>query len=995
MTAGSRLVVTCAHVVDGPGPYEFVPDATRRPLAVSVAAKTGPDLDLAVLQPTEPLPPEVLGLEIVSRTEAPRLAAVVSQGFGLLEHTSAVTGSRSVAGRITGPMTRHGQEWLEIDTEQRADGFSGSPVLVPEVGVVAVISTNYRVPAGATADRNAAWTTYADNLPQVHPQIRLRDATAAGSGAGLGAALYRDPAGVVGRAPVLVGRAGLVTEARDRLARGERVLLHGIGGSGKTAAAAEVAAEWIEGGRGPVLWLRLRRASAAEVVEAIARGLGEPQAVLAGDAVARQHALRQALERTSVLLVLDDVWNGAALYEVALILPPGAPLLVTARQRYPDMAVVKMTDLTAPDALALLSLHAGHDMARDGDARRLVTRLAGNPFALEIAGRLLRTDALLPGELLEMVDEDMSGTLVAPGGFAEEGRASLAGLFEATIGALPAEARAAFVAIGAMFAPTVTAAAVGRVLERGIPSVHVPSLTKTALRAALSELSRWGLAERVAPSGDSIVVDLHDLAYDHARSKVGDEDRRVALDLLCAHAERHQEPTAEHLALLRPELENLLAAAAWASRNGRPAELNRLAASLFFERILDRLGLYNSAIGLLEPAVEAVSRLGDRATEARRRNDLGAAYARAGRIDDALESCGQALDIAIGLDDIAEQGTTLGNIAAVQILDERFEEAIDTLGRSLILKRRAGDTHGERNDLGNLGVACRRLGRLSEAGGYYEKAITLGEGDPDATVEVEIGNLGNVHLDLHDHREAIRLYRRALEIAITRPNPLEELRLHRLLGEVLVTVGHDVEALAAYDRMVETAVSLGDPSRIIEARCSAALAAVGVGAEERERRIALALAALDEIDAREPESIAAADLSRRALESRQGLHERLAERLHAAMDIEGAERHARTALAVAEALPDPEHVRILIRLAVILARAGATDADAVAREAVDLAAAQSSDGAVQTLLGLSGIAGATGDPGCALTWARRARDAWWAQDADSSETAATLDAAVA
>ena len=121
-----------------------------------------------------------------------------------------------------------------------------------------------------------------------------------GAQSGAGGTLLRKGDEVPGRAPQLIGRESLL---RDLTAHSEcPVLLHGLGGVGKTALVSELAFRFLSSGE--VLWLQAGLSSAAELLGAARQLLGLPDAAQPG-------ALAQALRRVS-LVVVDDAWNEGA-----------------------------------------------------------------------------------------------------------------------------------------------------------------------------------------------------------------------------------------------------------------------------------------------------------------------------------------------------------------------------------------------------------------------------------------------------------------------------------------------------------------------------------------------------------------------------------------------------------------------------------------------------------------------------------------------------------
>ncbi|MBK8134218.1 MAG: hypothetical protein IPK52_00010 [Chloroflexi bacterium] len=190
--------------------------------------------------------------------------------------------------------------------------------------------------------------------------------------------------------PKLIGRDDLVAEAAELLGENSRVLLRGFGGMGKSALAATVAAQHVSEGKGPVLWLKAGAAEADALFEAIGRAFGVQQAIASASGDERLQAVRRVLADAKALLVLDDVWNGAALARVVKAVPRSTPLLVTSRHRFPLDEIIGRRIETRSGAQASEPPRPGRDFSADPDAARLCEVLGNHSFALEIASKSSR-----------------------------------------------------------------------------------------------------------------------------------------------------------------------------------------------------------------------------------------------------------------------------------------------------------------------------------------------------------------------------------------------------------------------------------------------------------------------------------------------------------------------------------------------------------------------------------------------------------------------------
>ncbi len=151
----------------------------------------------------------------------------------------------------------------------------------------------------------------------------------------------------------LVGREKLLQETLELLQKGERVLLHGFGGMGKTALAATVTKNFLDNKR-TALWLQVGSDNPEVIFDALAQPFEAGQDI--AQAEDKTKALQGILQKQKLsLLVLDDVWNAYALSKVMEALPNGLPLLVTSRQRYPKLTKVYVDRLEREASLELLA----------------------------------------------------------------------------------------------------------------------------------------------------------------------------------------------------------------------------------------------------------------------------------------------------------------------------------------------------------------------------------------------------------------------------------------------------------------------------------------------------------------------------------------------------------------------------------------------------------------------------------------------------------------
>ncbi len=475
----------------------------------------------------------------------------------------------------------------------------------------------------------------------------------------------------------LIGRDDLIDEIEMLLEDGARVLLQGLGGSGKSALAATIAAQYIEDGHGPVIWIKAGDAEATAIFEALAR-MFDAQSEIAGKSGDElTHVLRHRLAETKALLVLDDAWSGSALAELIRAVPRRMPVLVTSRQRYPLDEIIEVGELRPEEALKLLGYHVRRrDFAQDPDAARLCELLGYHAFALEIASKTLKVYDLSPAALLQRI-EDLPHDLAMPANFGELGRTGIKSLLDTSVNALDKDLYDTFVTLGGMFEPTSSSELLARTM----------ALDETSVADRLERLTMRGLVDPRAFKGLRYYR-LHDLAYSYARTMFLNKGLHYdpAIRACRDYAAHHK----DDLDALDVEQSNLLEAAEAANQMDQREILVEIMRTLTVD------GPYFAARGhtalslqLMEQAITTARAMQQTETAHYLLSRLGNTYVDfLGDHQRALESYQEALALARELEDRQREAILLTVIAKVRFLqnqadsDEYYEEA-EAIARSL------------------------------------------------------------------------------------------------------------------------------------------------------------------------------------------------------------------------------------------------------------------------------------------------------------------------
>ena len=321
----------------------------------------------------------------------------------------------------------------------------------------------------------------------------------------LSATLTADPDDVPDRPPRLIGREKIFTQSRAALDQAKRVLLHGFGGMGKTSIAAALAQNWINDGKGSILWIKAGSDDPEALFEALARPFNLHLEIARTPTLPEKiKAVRGLLRQCgATLLVIDDAWQPDHLRTLIKAVPDNLPVLITSRHKYPldpPSQFFNVDELPPSDALQLLEFYASADYQSGPKAAELCRKVGYHAYALMVAGKLMLVDDLKPSDLLKKLGDSPHKSIAMPLDYAESGRENFDQLLEVSLNALSESDRAVFMAFGGFFAPVLTAELLNIYFDAEIDS-------------SLNELVRRGLLLKLDETPESrLAYKIHDLA---------------------------------------------------------------------------------------------------------------------------------------------------------------------------------------------------------------------------------------------------------------------------------------------------------------------------------------------------------------------------------------------------------------------------------------------------------------------------------------------------
>ncbi|MHB8625703.1 MAG: DUF4062 domain-containing protein [Aggregatilineales bacterium] len=643
-----------------------------------------------------------------------------------------------------------------------------------------------------TAGITAKWFTTLDELREYVTksiEVWLHERALRRAGAP-GATLAKAPHDIADQPEQLFGRDVLRNEVHEQLDGSGRVLLQGLGGMGKTALARVIAAERLAAGKGPLLWLRIGNTELEPLLELLAQPFGMQQAVASQIGEAKLNTLALTLaERGIRLVVLDDGWVGNdTLRQVVAAIPREIGVLITSRQRYtlPNLHILKVGELVAADALALLGSFNHHDYATDAKASELCLQLGYHPFALEIAAKTLQLDELTPAQLLKRIS-DAPHDMPMPQDFAENGRASVKDLLDASIAALDKDARAVFEAFGGLFSARATPELLGLCLKRSTEKID----------AGLTVLQRRGLAERFTlPGNDEVYYyRIHDLSYSYARTLFKKHHKRGAEQKVLAACREYTKVHRDAPDRLDVERVNLFGAANRAEQIDDDATLIEIIWLLAVD------GPYFAARGhtalsldLLGAAIEFAKRAG-RLEEAHfLLSKLGNAHRDlTGNLNAAFAAYSEAYELAKTLGNARRQALLLAAIGTVRFMQN--EADFDDY-----MQRAATIAEVNQDDFARCYVyhyqGYQALKRPNATPADYEHGARLSSAAASLAARLEqyelqffsLINRGGCEQELGKTDQALVTHQDAYQLAVDRDNYL-------WMAEALYSMGEDCHIL--------------------------------------------------------------------------------------------------------------------------------------------------------------------------------------------------------
>jgi tetratricopeptide (TPR) repeat protein len=572
-------------------------------------------------------------------------------------------------------------------------------------------------------------------------------------------------------------KLGKVLQNHGQAETTQIVVLHGLGGVGKTQLAVEYAWKHL-GEYDAVFWMKADRPEALDTsLVALAQLLGLPEVGEREQAVQIKAVLDWLNNHERWLLIADNADTDAATKAVFKRLSPSliGHLLITSRiSDWPVNIQDLILDVLSPDDATRYLLdrvaRKRHNAGGDPTARGLAQELGHLPLALEQAASFIvemrwsymKYQDQFRDARLEILSEGREGGTHYP--------TSVAKTWSITLEELGPLARA-LLRIAAWFAPD----AIPREIFSANKEVLLEVLTKEttisdlAIEKALVELDRFSLVRLTSKT-----VSVHRLLQAVEQDSLRKEE-----------CERWLDSAARLFNALAPRSsDNVSTWAVWLSLGPHAEALlehikRHVVDTLPIALMANQFGLFLYARGAytqVEPLYQRSLTIREKALGpehpdvAQSLNNLAVFYAAQGQYAQAEPICQRALAIrekALGLEhpDVAQ---SLNNLATLSADQGQYAQAAPLYKQALAVREKTLDP--EHPDiaysLNGLAVCYNSQGQYTKAETLYKQALAIREkvGLEDPEVAASLDYLGTLYADQDQSPKAETLYRQALTI---------------------------------------------------------------------------------------------------------------------------------------------------------------------------------------------------------------------------------------
>lgn len=539
---------------------------------------------------------------------------------------------------------------------------------------------------------------------------------------------------------LLLGRSQVYEQVLASVYENKQVLLHGMGGMGKTAVAQTISATLLTDNDkfdNGVLWLTVLGAQLEDLLDDVLIEEGKSDAFHLTK-VQKSKLVRRLLGAQKLLIVLDDVDedNDRVVREwIRNVHPPSTPLLITSRSKLQAHDAYYIGELPREDSRRLLKYYSGVTASQNltfETSNQIASSLGDHPLALHLMAYHIAVyyeDA--PERVLKQLEVAHENIKKISRGNDKDDNVFVS--MDLSWRKL-SEQQQKLLSILAAFPASSTGDEI---------LIQATKLRQDDYETTIAELKKVSLINQQLSGKWS----NHALIKAYVEAKLSETGTwNSTLKGVVDTCAWYIAENADHNRL-EQEVNNLLEAFQIAYRNDWGINLFDGLVWMLNER-----GYYRQGVVFLSKFIkklEAYPQQQDRLTHLA--NLQGLFYYRLGDYPEAAQAFQQALAVAVKIGSVKQSADALGNLGMLFSSLEDYEEALKYLQAQNELLLSIGPHPAYGNSLVQIGTVFKNMGRFDIAVQFYKKAIAFYE---------EIGR-PDLAEGAHSNWEAIKMFQNA------------------------------------------------------------------------------------------------------------------------------------------------------------------------------------------------------------------------------------------
>ena len=652
-----------------------------------------------------------------------------------------------------------------------------------------------------------------------------------------------------------VGRNAEISQTLDALlaySPADFVVLHGLGGIGKTSLAHAVTERISYAYEDRVLALSFE--TFARLDESSQRSINEQFAERFYNRLARyyeldpaqfsatidlQQAILQARRHTRSLLVLDNIETlidalkqdhpmvKALATFVSRLKEGQGSILLTSRMMLPadwgtasTIEVPGLQDAAGSDLfLALLAQDRQH-LAQRAARIALSHRVQGHPLSIQLlAGRFSETTIDLATFLTNIEAELAAAKQATPTSLEDpERQKTLYACMDYSVNRLAPEQRMVLDAVSLFQAPFQSEYVAYALNDEEQTPVHLQNLLRLGLLT---------MEIRTFKEGELLLLDMHPMLRWYIQQQLSGREPALlerygqVYEHLARQAYQNDggyDQSARMRYLVRQSLPDFEAALQYLLS----AEKSSLAYHLAYP--YHRLGQNRQALALYQQALKIDQELGDVRGVSATQNAMAHVLRQLGKPQEALDLYEQALHTAQEIGEVRGVSATQQSMAHVLRQLGKPQEALDLYEQALHTAQEIGEVRGVSATQQSMANVLSELGKPQEALDLYEQALhtaqEIGEVRGVSTTQYA---MANVLSELGKPQEALDLYEQALRTYQELGDVRGEALTQNAMANVLRELGKPQEALDLYEQALHTAQEIGEVREVATTQQSMAV----------------------------------------------------------------------------------------------------------------------------------------------------------------------------